>query len=366
MQIPLSILNGIKNLESQGLERKLKFPFGDIDFLSNDYLGLARNPSPITELSGSTGSRLLSGNSPIHEELEHFCADFFETEAALLFNSGYVANLGILQAVTGRHDLILYDADVHASIKEGIRLSTACKINFRHNDLQNLETKLQQSTKQSYNNKFIVVESLYSMNGDFCLLPGLIELADYYGAYIILDEAHTTGLFGSCGQGLASAYGRSVFLKVHCFGKAVGSLGAVVCGAEVVIRYLRSRAFTFLYSTALPAAIALQTLKHLQRIADMNQERKQLFELSHYFHHQLKSDIRLADEHSPIQPILTSSAEQARKLSATFSEENLDIRPILSPTVPQGKERLRLVLHAYNQSEEVDKVVRILEDFYLV
>ena len=213
--------------------RSLQIPDQGIDFFSNDYLGLSKVPTCNSkfEFNGSTGSRLLSGNSSIAEECESILATHFDAESALVYGSGYVANLGLLSAILQRGDVVFYDQYVHASSRDGMRLALADSISFKHNDISDLSNKLSNSASQ---NNYVLVESLYSMDGDLAPLVEIASLCSEYNAFLIVDEAHACGVYGDMGKGLCyqNKILAQIFARVITFGKAYGSHGAVVLGAE--------------------------------------------------------------------------------------------------------------------------------------
>ncbi|MCL4171189.1 UNVERIFIED_CONTAM: hypothetical protein GTU68_025567, partial [Idotea baltica] len=227
--------------QAQGLLRQLPTPIGErIDFCSNDYLGFAHTLRVAAPTSGgATGSRLISGNSTLAEALEQQIANFHGAEAALLFPSGYAANIGLLPAVAGRGDTIVYDKLIHASLRDGIRLSRAKALSFAHNDLTDLIKKLQNPEGQT----FVVIESVYSMDGDQAPLTDIVNICQQYDALLIVDEAHGTGVIGKRDQ---------VWARVHTFGKAIGSHGAAIVGSQLLKSYLLNFARSFIYATALP------------------------------------------------------------------------------------------------------------------
>jgi len=247
--------------EQEDRLRKLSVQENLIDFCSNDYLGLARSQELAQAISqktgtiqplrnGASGSRLLSGNNSYTEEVESKLAQIFKSEAALIFNSGYAANQAILSSVPQRGDTIFYDELAHACIKDGARLSMASRFSFHHNDLNDLERKI----KKAKGKIFIAVESIYSMDGDQCPLAGLVTLSKKYNAFIILDEAHSTGVFGDEGNGLAVSgnFHEEIAMRIYTFGKAMGVHGACVAGSKKLINYLINFARPFIYTTALP------------------------------------------------------------------------------------------------------------------
>ena len=245
--------------KAQGLHRKLVTVNADaLDFCSNDYLGLASkfdliSPEIQAEIQGlklgSTGSRLITGNSKLAEETEAIIAQFHKAEAALLYSSGFMANVGLMACIAGKDDTIISDDYIHASIIDGIRLSYATKYRFKHNDLEDLETQLQLAK----NRIIVVVESIYSMDGDEGPLSKIADLCEKYGALLIVDEAHSTGIYGENGAGLVCQYGleNRVYARVHTFGKALGFHGAAVVGSHVLRDYLINYSRSFIYTTAI-------------------------------------------------------------------------------------------------------------------
>jgi 8-amino-7-oxononanoate synthase len=345
-----------------------------IDFCSNDYLGLVRSRELLelaetewkrlkedgtSQLLGSGGSRLLAGNSPYAEMLENELAAFYRAESGLLFNSGYAANTGIFSAIPQRGDTILYDEFVHASVRDGIRLSAAKSWSFRHNDLAHLEALLQKAEGTIY----VTAEAVYSMDGDEAPLEEMVALCEKYGAALVLDEAHSNGLYGEKGAGLAVAKGlhERLFARVMTFGKAPGCHGAFIVGSRQLRDYLVNFSRPFIYSTALPLhdlAVVRCSVAHFSKREDL---RRQLFSLVDYFRNAaLAHSIPLTASHSAIQAVIVPGNENARKLAAACREKKLDVRAILSPTVPEGKERLRIILHSFNSEGEVDDLVKII------
>ncbi|MBL4654010.1 MAG: aminotransferase class I/II-fold pyridoxal phosphate-dependent enzyme, partial [Flavobacteriales bacterium] len=253
MNVEQTLSDKLENRKGENALRSLKTVNGLIDFSSNDYLGFARDFAVLNHsvgVGGSTGSRLLTGNSIEAEELEAFIAEYHNAEAGLLYNSGYDANIGLLSCVPQRGDTVIYDELSHASIIDGIRLSRAESFKFKHNNLEHLETRL----KSAKGNVFVVVESVYSMDGDFSPLQELINLKQKFDFNLIVDEAHATGLFGKKGEGRCVELGiqNEVFARVHTYGKALGCHGAIVLGSETLRSYLINFSRSFIYTTALP------------------------------------------------------------------------------------------------------------------
>lgn len=356
--------------ESNSL-RTLKNTEGLVDFFSNDYLGLAHNEELISQIDdafetlnpksiGSTGSRLLSGNSTLAEDVEMWLAHYLKADSGLLFNSGYNANIAVLQSIPQRGDTILYDELIHASLKEGARLSFADRYSFRHNDLQHLEERILKSKGEVY----VVVESVYSMDGDSCPLVEMIALCEQHGAHLILDEAHSTGIMEEAGKGMAVALGveEKVFLRVHTFGKGMGCHGAIVLGDQVIHDYLVNFALSFIYTTALPPhsllsirAAFLYLSAHPELIADLT-AKLALFEQL------LDTHVDCIPSQSPIRAIKVAGNERVKQVAECLQEKGFDVRPILSPTVKKGEERLRICLHVFNTEEEIKVLCATIND----
>lgn len=309
--------------------------------------------------TGSTGSRLISGNDEFTEQLEKETALFHGAPAGLIFNSGYDANLGLFSSLGQRGDTIITDEYIHASVIDGARLSHANRFIFKHNNLESLEEKLNAAKGQVY----VAVESIYSMDGDEAPLEEIAKLAKKYGASVIVDEAHATGLFGVNGRGLVHYYGlqESVFACVVTFGKALGSHGAIVLGTADLRDYLINFARSFVYSTAasfythLSVKMAykfLQLRDYPQLIADkIKLFKESTVDISEHF----------IPGRSAIQSMIIGGNEQTRMAAANLQSEGFDIRPILSPTVQPGKERLRICLHTYNTDEDILKLAASLK-----
>ncbi|HWB25524.1 MAG TPA: 8-amino-7-oxononanoate synthase [Chitinophagaceae bacterium] len=351
--------------------RSLRLPYGKIDFCSNDYLGIVKNnllqpllynSMRIAEtqpglLTSATGSRLLAGNSSFTEETETLIAGFHDSDTALIFNSGYDANTGILSCVPQKGDTILYDALSHASIRDGVRLSFAGSFSFAHNDVKDLAKKLQQAT----GNIFVVTESVFSMDGDQCPLADIIDVCKKYNAHLILDEAHATGVVGEKGEGLAQHLGvhKDVFCRMHTFGKACGCHGAVALGSQKLKDYLVNFSRSFIYTTALPEhAIACINASY-RTFPAMVKERLHLQNIINLFQ-SASMPYQKLESHTPIQVVIIPGNSAAKKVAENLQQTGFDVRAILYPTVPKQKERLRIVLHSFNTVEEVESLVKIL------
>lgn len=354
--------------------RNLSISSAPIDFCSNDYLGLSRSLELKNEIAlrianvnsgvGATGSRLISGNNAVTEETENRLARMFNGERALIFNSGYVANLGVLSSIPRRGDVIFYDELSHASVKDGIRLSLAQKVKFNHNDLTDLEEKLERSDAD---NKFIVVESIYSMDGDRCPLDELVKLSEKYEAAIILDEAHSTGVVGENGAGQAVAKGLEdkIFARVYTFGKAMGVHGACVVADNTVIDYLINFSRPFIYTTALPIHSVVSIGAAFSVLEKNPLWQEELQEKVNYFIQCFNSifgdSLVRTDSQCAIQGVLISGNDEVKKVANLLVLNGHDVKPILSPTVREGGERIRICLHRYNTHEEIDAILNTLK-----
>ncbi|MFK8105379.1 MAG: aminotransferase class I/II-fold pyridoxal phosphate-dependent enzyme [Saprospiraceae bacterium] len=341
-----------------------------IDFCSNDYLGFARNLDlkrriverlqKGTPMIGATGSRLISGNSDFCEALEVKIAQFHEAAAGLIFNSGYDANLGLLACVSDRNDTIIYDELAHASIRDGIRLSRSKAFSFRHNNLVDLEKKLRYAKEGE---RIIVVESIYSMDGDQAPLLEIHQLAQKYGAALIVDEAHATGVVGPQGKGLVVELGlaQEVFARIHTFGKALGCHGAIILGNDNLRDYLINYARSFIYTTALPWD-SLIAIEEAYQLLEHTPAKQQIIRLQSHFEKVVSPTIlaNLIPSESPIKSLLIPGNQAAKKLAQSFAKQGVAIKAILAPTVPAGQERLRICLHSFNTLEEINTLAEIL------
>ncbi|TAF33970.1 MAG: pyridoxal phosphate-dependent aminotransferase family protein [Cytophagales bacterium] len=354
-----------------GIYRELQVSKGLVDFCSNDYLGLARNRELYLlvqkELaflaedlpSGSTGSRLLTGNHDYNMELENKFADLFEAEASLIFNSGYVANTALMSCVADRTDTIIYDELIHASIKEGYRLSFAKRYPFAHNDLNDLEKKLNKAEGE----KFVVVESVYSMDGDAAPLQAIAKLCDDYNANLILDEAHSTGLWGKGGSGIACQLNieDAFFARIYTFGKAIGSHGACVVGNQVLKDYLINFAQGLIYTTALPIHTLVSVSNAFDYLAENMHLQQKMHQVVTKFGQAVQnSRYDVVPNESPIQVIKVRDAKKAKDLAYKLQRNGLDVRAIVSPTVRAGEERLRICLHVYNTDSDIDHLASLI------
>ncbi|MCB9223592.1 MAG: 8-amino-7-oxononanoate synthase [Crocinitomicaceae bacterium] len=329
------------------------------DFFSNDYLGIAKWSSESHFNMGSTGSRLISGNRKRTEEIEAQLAQFFHQEAGLLFNSGYDANLGLFSSVPQKGDTVIYDELIHASIRDGIRIGLASSFSFKHNDIKDIKDKVDRANGHVY----VAVEAIYSMDGDASPLAEIAQICNEKGAFLIVDEAHSGGVFGEKGTGLVSdlKLDDQVFAKVITFGKAYGSHGAIVFGHNELKDYLVNFARSLIYTTALSPHAQERILEVVLKAADMHEERKQLFENIRCFKDLLsRSNVELIQSDSPIQCLLVKGNDDAKKMAERILKSGFAVKAILSPTVPNGKERIRFCLHSYNTENEIKELSKLI------
>jgi len=346
----------LRAIEAQGLRRTLRPPSG-IDLCSNDYLGLAEHPhlkqrmadAVSAEGVGSTGSRLLRGERSGFARVEEKFARFKGAERSLYFSSGYLANLAVLTTFPEAGDVIFSDEWNHASLIDGARLSRARRVVFPHNDAKALEQLLREDTGEGQ--KFIVVESLFSMDGDQAPLAEYAALCRAAGAELIVDEAHAVGVYGECGRGLAG----DVFVSINTAGKALGVSGAFVAGPADAIEYLIQRARPFIFSTAPPPAVAAALEASLEVMADEPERRERLLARARY----LRERLGLAGD-SPIIPIIVGENERAVAVARELQEAGFDVRAIRPPTVPAGTARLRVTVNQGLSEELLDRFVGVL------
>lgn len=341
-------------------------PSGWVDFSSNDYLGLARNgevhnlakqilADSGVELYGATGSRLISGNYPLYEETESLLANFHLSEGCLIYPAGYMANLGLLSAVAQRGDTILYDALCHASIRDGIRLSPAYAHAFKHNNLNDVEDKL----KRSRGKIFVVSESVFSMDGDEADLVGLANLCELYQAYLIIDEAHSVGVH-SWGKVQQLNLQKNVFARVVTFGKAMGAHGAAILGSRELMDYLINFSRPFIYTTGLPPA-ALAHIQAAYRYLEKHPELQiRLADKIDYYRRMARGQEVTT---TPIQRIIQPGNEAVCALASFLHQQKYFVKPILSPTVPAGTERIRICLHANHTEDEIAALLQSIRQW---
>lgn len=375
MKLPKKIQVKIEDRMQNNALRTLPIAQNKIDFSSNDYLGFATSKTIFQKThqllidrnlmqNGATGSRLLSGNHKLYQEVETQLCTFHNSETALLLNSGYDANIGFFSSVPLRGDIILYDEFIHASIRDGIGMSYAKSYKFKHNNIGDLHEKLEKLSSENQE-IYIVTESVFSMDGDSPDLEKLIQLCDHYNAYLIVDEAHALGVFGENGQGLLQQLNleTKVFARIYTFGKALGCHGAVILGSQMLKTYLVNFARSFIYTTGLsPHAvatikIAYDELKETQAISNL---RKNIT----FFQKETKN-LNFIHGNAAIHCCILSGNEHVKAVAKKIQTKGFDVKPIVSPTVPKGKERLRFCLHAYNTETEILNVINTLKNTQL-
>ena len=346
----------LERQKQRGLWRELQIPSGLIDFASNDYFGFGKMLRQQNTQIGATGSRLLTGNSSFYEALEQKIAHFHRAESCLIFNSGYIANLGLISALGRAEATFLYDIDIHASIMDGMRLGKGKNFAFRHNSLDSLEQRLQKNTPPV----FVLIESIYSMTGDLSPIADIAKLCSAYQAHLIVDEAHATGNFGPYGEGSVCHFNleSQAFARIHTFGKALGAHGGCVVGSADLKHYLLNYSRPLIYTTALPPA----TLDHIA--ASYEKLRNEAPTKQNLLKKLIASFCKKTGKSpkpSPIQSIQIGNPHRARLLSENLKIQGLDVRAMVSPTVGKGKELLRIVLHSFNLEKEVNLLVEALQ-----
>lgn len=354
--------------------RKLGEQHQLIDFSSNDYLGFAKSEAIFdaahqflvarnTKVNGATGSRLLSGNSLLYEELEQFLSKFHRCESALIFNSGYDANLGFFSSVPQRGDIILYDELSHASIRDGIQLSNAKSYKFKHNNVIHLDEMLKRFW-QNGSEVYVVTEAVFSMDGDSPDLISITEICKKYQAFLIVDEAHALGVSGENGFGLIQQLGleKEIFARIVTFGKAIGCHGACVLGNERLKQYLVNFARSFIYTTGL-SPHSLATIKIAYEALSSTVITKLYQNIQHFKSEAERLKLRFIESNSAIHCCIISENKEVLLVAEKLQNEGFNIKPILSPTVHEGEERLRFCVHSYNSHQQITSVLEKLSTF---
>jgi len=363
---PKSLQHKIEQVKEKQQFRSIKTNYPSIDFSSNDYLGFSSQGYLLEELktlepsikTGSTGSRLISGNSSLFEEVEKDIAQFHHAQSALIYNSGYDANLGLLSSVPQKGDLILSDELIHASLIDGIRLSFATNYKFKHNDVNSLKdliTRHQTTFKEIY----VVVESVYSMDGD---CAPLIELANFcrgINAHLIVDEAHAIGVFGNNGNGLC--YDLNIeqlcFARIYTYGKALGCHGASIVGSDALKHFLINFSRSFIYTTAMPEHSLLSikaAYQLLKRTIEVDKLRRNIIYINTLL---TASPYNFIDSTSAIHCLILRGNNNVQSLEEKMAEKHFFVKSIKSPTVKEGHERLRLCIHSFNTKVEIESLL---------
>jgi 8-amino-7-oxononanoate synthase len=345
-----------------------------INFASNDYLGLAGDRRlieaakiAIEELgTGATGSRLLSGHRELHQELERAIASLKQTEDALVFSSGYLANLGTISTLVGKRDLILSDQYNHSSLKNGAILSGATILEYPHCDIATLTTQLNQQ-RQNYRRCLIITDSVFSMDGDLCPLPALLDVAEEFGCMLLVDEAHATGVLGNTGAGCVERFGctQRQLIQIGTFSKALGSLGGYVAGSATLIDFLRNRAPSWIYTTALSPGDTAAAIAAITIVQQEPQRRAQLWrnvaQLKQVMQQQLP--LKLLTSESPILCFQLLNAADALQAGQQLKSAGIFAPAIRPPTVPTS--RIRLSVMATHQATHIEKLVAALKGLHL-
>jgi len=362
----------LEGLQADGRYRRLNLPQG-VDFCSNDYLGLGREPAGHDDIGGLTpsarlpqsglASRLLRGHHAVWERVEGSLADWHGVEAALMLTSGYVANEGLLATVIEPHDFVASDELNHASIIDGLRLSKAERFLFRHNDLDHLANGLRIAA-QERRQLFVVTESLFGMEGDRAPLAGLAEVCERYQAHLIVDEAHATGCFGPEGSGLVDEAGLRgrILASVHTGGKALGVMGAYICGSALLRELLINRCRHFIFTTALPAVVGAWWLDAIERVRKASSRRRWLHEAAACFRQELRKHGITTVGHDFIVPVLVGDDSRAVAAAEQLQAAGWDVRAIRPPTVPEGTARLRISIHADHDAAVLTALARAVSD----
>ena len=346
-----------------------------IDFSSNDYLGFAKSETLfhathryLTQIglqqNGATGSRLISGNHRLFDDAEAFIAKFHKSESALIFNSGYDANVGFFSAVPQRNDVIIYDELCHASIRDGIRQSNAKAYKFPHNDLEAAEALILKHI-QNASEIYIATESVFSMDGDSPNLPQLSAVSQKYHCRLVIDEAHALGVFGNCGEGLLQEMNLqdAAFARIITFGKGLGCHGAAIVGVKQLSEYLINFARSFIYTTGLPPHAVAAILMAYQELQSSQLMIKLLHDNLLHFNQEMNMlglKAIFVKGKSAIKSAVIPGNDNVKRIEFELQQANFDVKAILSPTVPEGQERLRICLHSYNSKVEIDNLLKVL------
>ncbi|MCW5514953.1 aminotransferase class I/II-fold pyridoxal phosphate-dependent enzyme [Muriicola sp. Z0-33] len=381
-RLPKKLQQKLEERRADNTLRELPSETSLVDFSSNDYLGFSQNMA-LSHLAlqilsdkelarnGATGSRLLTGNNILFDEVEELISTYHNAENALIFNSGYDANIGFFSSVPQRNDIVFFDEFIHASIRDGLKLGNARAFKFKHNNLEDLSSCIAQQKHQldgGDNQAYLVTEAVFSMDGDTSDLHKLMEICESNDILLILDEAHAVGVFGKGGKGRISDLHLEdrVFARMITFGKALGCHGAAILGTNALKNYLVNFARSLIYTTALPphslasilAAYKLlssdlgsQQIIKLRENIDYFKELLTGMRLSTYF---IKSD-------SAIHCCILGGSTLVKQTALALSHQGMDVKPILYPTVPKGKERLRFCLHSFNSKQEIQEVLKTLK-----
>jgi len=341
---------------------------------SNNYMGLTSDPRTIAAArealekygTGCSGSRFLNGTLKLHEELEAELADFFHKDAAVTFSTGFQTNLGIISAIVGRHDYIINDSENHASIIDGCRLSFAKKVvKYAHSDMDDLERVLSRLPEDA--GKLIITDGVFSMSGDICKLPEIVDLAKKYGARILIDDAHGVGMLGDCGRGTANYFGLEdeVDIIMTTFSKSLASLGGCVVANKQVIDFVRHKSRPFIFSASIPPANAAAALCALRILKSEPERQKNLIEIANYMRQKLReAGIPIVDGTTAIIPIYTYDMTRTFVITKMLFENGVYVNPVVPPAAPDGQCMLRTSYTATHTKEQIDRAVAVFKKVF--
>ncbi|MFB0636018.1 glycine C-acetyltransferase [Bacillus rugosus] len=341
-----------------------------IQLSSNNYLGFTSHPrlikaaqEAVQQFGAGTGSvRTIAGTFTMHQELEKKLAAFKKTEAALVFQSGFTTNQGVLSSILSKEDIVISDELNHASIIDGIRLTKADKKVYQHADMSDLERVLRKS--MNYRMRLIVTDGVFSMDGNIAPLPDIVELAEKYDAFVMVDDAHASGVLGENGRGTVNHFGLDgrVHIQVGTLSKAIGVLGGYAAGSKVLIDYLRHKGRPFLFSTSHPPAVTAACMEAIDVLLEEPEHMERLWENTNYFKSMLvKMGLTLTQSETPILPILIGDEGAAKKFSDQLLSRGVFAQSIVFPTVAKGKARIRTIITAEHTKEELDKALDVIE-----
>jgi 8-amino-7-oxononanoate synthase len=380
MNLPKKLTIKLQSRAENNSLRSLKTPSNLVDFSSNDYLGFAKSEAVFdathqflvdqnNKQNGATGSRLLSGNHFLYTEVETVLANFHQSEAATIFNSGYDANIGFFSAVPQRGDIILYDEFIHASIRDGIQLSNAKPFKFKHNNLKELNSLLLRYSERISEPRqeiYVVTETVFSMDGDTPDLVKVSELCKKYNAFLIVDEAHAVGVFGKNGCGVIQELQieKAIFARIITFGKGLGCHGAAILGSSQLQQYLVNFARSFIYTTGLsPHSLATVKTVYGALLLDTKNQQKLQENIQHFTSEVKRLHLDFIKSNSAIHCCVISGTNKVKSISEKLQIKGFEVKAILAPTVKENQERLRFCLHSYNSKKEISEVLHLLSIF---
>jgi len=374
--LPKKLVKKLENRKASNSFRSLSLEQNKVDFSSNDYIGFSKNCN-LTKIAqsflnnnknGATGSRLLSGNHYLYEQTEQLIANFHKQESALIFNSGYNANVGFFSSIPQRGDVVFYDELIHASIRDGLAMGLAKNFNFKHNNLEDLALKVQRWKNKNKGTIYIVTESVFSMDGDSSDLLNLALFCGKNKLYLVVDEAHALGVFGNDGCGLVQHLNLqdNVFAQIITFGKGLGCHGAAILGSIELKNYLTNFSRSLIYTTALPPHAVASIKAGYTLLQKESDTIKKLRENIFYFKEKIK-ELHLKnyfiESNSSIHCCVIPGVTLVKKIAHQLQQQGFDVKAILSPTIPKGKERLRFCLHSYNTRKEIETILKLVSKF---